>query len=99
MQFGEINEVVKFENVNVVRDSRPILRDASFLMSKGEHWALLGPNGAGKSTILSLCGAAMIPSNGKIHVLGKTIGRIDIRQLLNRFVTSIRLIESNRLST
>jgi iron complex transport system ATP-binding protein len=74
-------EIIRFENVNFVRDACPILVDINFVIRRGEHWVLLGPNGAGKCTILSLCGASKIPSNGSIDILGKTIGRVDIRHL------------------
>lgn len=33
---------------------RPILRDVSWQLRPGEHWAIAGPNGSGKSTFLRL---------------------------------------------
>ncbi|WP_254052171.1 ABC transporter ATP-binding protein [Aeromicrobium sp. A1-2] len=46
-----------------------------------EQWALIGPNGAGKTTLLNLCGAVNHPTRGTVHVLGKQLGRVDIREL------------------
>ncbi|WP_415973820.1 ABC transporter ATP-binding protein [Rhodococcus sp. 077-4] len=47
----------------------------------GEHWAVLGPNGAGKSTLLSLFGALQHPTRGAVHILGRRLGRVDMREL------------------
>jgi iron complex transport system ATP-binding protein len=42
---------------------------------------LLGPNGAGKSTTLSVAGATRHPSSGSADVLGRRLGRTDLREL------------------
>lgn len=74
-------EVLRLDGVDVVRDSRPILSGVDLTIHAGEHWALIGPNGAGKSTILSLCGAVQHPTRGAVHVLGRQLGRVEIRRL------------------
>lgn len=74
-------EILKFEAVDFVRESRQILTDINMSVRAGEHWALIGPNGAGKSTILSMCGAVNHPTRGSVHVLGRKLGRVDIREL------------------
>ncbi|WP_245981984.1 ABC transporter ATP-binding protein [Frondihabitans australicus] len=47
----------------------------------GEHWALIGPNGAGKTTMLTMCGALGHPTSGTVTVLGKRLGRVELREL------------------
>lgn len=74
-------EILRLEAVDVVRESRQILNDINLTVRAGEHWALIGPNGAGKSTILSMCGAAEHPTRGSVYVLGRKLGRVDIREL------------------
>ncbi len=54
--------VLRVEDVDVVRDGNPILREVSLTVRAGEHWALLGANGAGKSTLLGLLGALAHPT-------------------------------------
>ncbi|MEU3840758.1 ATP-binding cassette domain-containing protein [Streptomyces sp. NPDC028635] len=76
-----MNEVLRAEDVHVVRDGRPILREVSLGVHAGEHWALLGANGAGKSTLLSLLGARVHPTRGRVEVLGRRLGRVDLREL------------------
>lgn len=74
-------EILRLESVDFVRSSRQILVDINFTVRAGERWALIGPNGAGKSTILSVCGAVNHPTRGSVHVLGRKLGRVDIREL------------------
>lgn len=47
---------VKMKNVNI-QYGRPILKNISWEVRKGERWSLSGPNGSGKSTLLSLVNA------------------------------------------
>ena len=76
-----MTEVLRLQNVDFVRESRPILTDINLVVNAGEHWALIGPNGAGKSTILSMCGAEKHPTHGTVHVLGHRLGQVAIRKL------------------
>ncbi|MFD8333790.1 ABC transporter ATP-binding protein [Streptomyces solisilvae] len=73
--------VLKLSDVDVVRDGTPLLASISLTVHQGEHWALLGSNGAGKSTLLSLAGALVHPTHGTVEVLGRTLGRVDLREL------------------
>ncbi|MFF9570069.1 ABC transporter ATP-binding protein [Streptomyces sp. NPDC014685] len=74
-------EILRLEAVDFVREFRQILTGIDLTVRAGDRWAMIGPNGAGKSTILSMCGAIEHPSRGSVHVLGRTLGRVDIREL------------------
>ncbi|MFF3503141.1 ABC transporter ATP-binding protein [Streptomyces sp. NPDC003247] len=74
-------EVLRARDVHLVRDGRPLLQDVSLTVRAGEHWALLGANGAGKSTLLGLLGARTHPTRGTVDVLGRRLGRVDVREL------------------
>ncbi|MBM3678647.1 MAG: ATP-binding cassette domain-containing protein [Actinobacteria bacterium] len=58
-----------------------LLRDVGWRILPGECWALLGPNGAGKTTLLTVLGAVDFPSEGTVELLGRTLGRTDVRRL------------------
>jgi iron complex transport system ATP-binding protein len=77
----ETGPVLLAEGVDLVRGGAQLLRSVSLRVEQGEHWALLGPNGAGKSTLLGLLGAHTHPTRGEVHVLGRKLGRVDLREL------------------
>lgn len=47
-------QIIDFRKVNIRYGNRTILKNLSFTVMNGEHWALSGENGAGKSTLLSI---------------------------------------------
>lgn len=73
--------VIRADRVSLVRDGNVLLDSVSLTVRGGEHWALLGANGAGKSTLLKLLGAVAHPTRGTVEVLGRTLGRVDLREL------------------
>ncbi|MFE2092297.1 ABC transporter ATP-binding protein [Streptomyces sp. NPDC059460] len=73
--------VIRAHGVRLVRDGDVLLDSVSLTVHSGEHWALLGANGAGKSTLLGLLGAVTHPTDGSVEILGRTIGRVDLREL------------------
>lgn len=73
--------ILDARDIDVVRGGRYLLRGVSLQVAAGEHWALLGPNGAGKSTLMTILGARGHPTTGTVDVLGKRLGRVDMRAL------------------
>jgi len=49
-------------------DSKPILRDISFRLDKGERIGLIGKNGVGKTTVLKLILGQELPTEGTVEV-------------------------------
>ena len=56
---------------------KPVLKDLSFEIRKGETVALVGPNGAGKSTLVRLLCRLYDPDNGQIKWDGHNIKEMD----------------------
>ena len=48
------HELIKFQNVQVCYNEKPILQDITWTIRRGEFWHLRGSNGSGKTTILSM---------------------------------------------
>ena len=48
------HELIKFQNVQVYYNEKPILQDITWTIRKDEFWHLRGSNGSGKTTILSM---------------------------------------------
>jgi iron complex transport system ATP-binding protein len=68
-------------DVRVVRDGRVVLDDVCWEVVAGERWVVLGPNGAGKTTLLRVAGALLWPTSGRVEILGRRLGRVDVRTL------------------
>lgn len=79
-----MSEVLRFENVGVVRDGKPILDGINWSVDESDRWVILGPNGAGKSTLLMLASGYLYPTQGKVTVLGEQLGRTDVTELRTR---------------
>lgn len=76
--------IIDIENVTVERNGRAILRDVSWRVRRGEHWALVGANGAGKTTLLQVVCGTLWPTRGTVTVLGERYGGVDLRELRRR---------------
>jgi iron complex transport system ATP-binding protein len=72
---------IELRGVEVRIAGRRILGSVDLSVGDGERWMLLGPNGSGKTTLLSVAGAWRHPSSGTATVLGRRLGRTDLRML------------------
>jgi cell division transport system ATP-binding protein len=70
--------VIRFENVSKTYpgQGRPALDDVCLDIEKGEFVFLVGTSGSGKSTFLRLVLREEKPQSGRIHVLGKDLGKL-----------------------
>ncbi|PCJ56665.1 MAG: LPS export ABC transporter ATP-binding protein [Rhodospirillaceae bacterium] len=55
---------------------RPVLRDVSLHVQRGEAVGLLGPNGAGKTTCFHIITGLITPDYGRIFLDGESIGEL-----------------------
>lgn len=62
------------------RGHSPVLDIPHWKVSAGEHIFLHGPSGAGKSTLLNLMAGTLLPSSGKIEILGKQLNKLSSGQ-------------------
>ena len=61
---------IRFENVSIGFDGKPVLKDISFELKRGDTRILLGPAGVGKSVLLKLANGLIRPDSGRIFVFG-----------------------------
>jgi iron complex transport system ATP-binding protein len=73
--------VACFDEVSVTLGGQPVLRELSFSIMPGQHWAVLGGKGAGKTTVLRLLAVYLWPTSGRASLLGHRLGGIDLRDL------------------
>ncbi|MFW8565174.1 ATP-binding cassette domain-containing protein [Orrella sp. 11846] len=59
--------VAELEDVNLAFDGRPIIKDFSATIIRGDKIGLIGPNGAGKTTLLQLILGQLKPDSGTVR--------------------------------
>ncbi len=60
--------VAELEHVTKRFDGRPVVRDVSLRIMRGDRLGLIGPNGAGKTTLLKLILGTLPPDDGTIRL-------------------------------
>ncbi len=68
--------IIRFENVTKRFGEVVAVDDVSLSIEEGEFFALLGPSGCGKTTLLRMLAGFETPSEGRILIDGRDIGRI-----------------------
>jgi heme exporter protein A len=69
MSMLEASDITKFYGM------RPVLRNVTLVVARGEFVAILGPNGAGKTTLLRVLAMLARPDAGQVR-----IGGVDVTQ-------------------
>ncbi len=58
----------------------PALRGIDLTFSRGEFAGVVGPSGSGKTTLLNIIGSLDVPSEGRVLVLGHSVGELSQRE-------------------
>jgi putative ABC transport system ATP-binding protein len=90
------HSALRFNDVFKIFRSGPAetvaLRGLDLDIQRGETVAVLGPSGSGKSTFLHLAAGLDEPSAGEVRALGRSLGRLDERELAAYRAREIALI-------
>ena len=68
IKFNMLNDGLIINKISKSIGKKPIVRDVSLNIQRGEIVGLLGPNGAGKTTTFHIIVGLMRPDTGSIHV-------------------------------
>lgn len=64
---------LEFDNISKSFPGVKALQNVSFKCYEGKVHALMGENGAGKSTLLKILSGNYLPTDGKLHIGGRTM--------------------------
>jgi ABC-type lipoprotein export system ATPase subunit len=77
----QLNNISKGYGEPGSHNFRPVLKDLSFSIKKGEKVSIVGPSGSGKTTLLNLIGAMDLPDSGEIIFDEKNITAYSKKEL------------------
>lgn len=61
------NIVLEAENLKYSLNGKPLIRDLSFLLTRGDKVGIVGPNGCGKTTLVRLLLGELTPESGVVR--------------------------------
>ena len=67
------NKIIELKNVSKSYDGKPVVKNVSFSIKKGEFITFLGPSGCGKTTTLRMIAGFEKPSEGRVYFNGEDI--------------------------
>ena len=68
---------VELKDVSFAYDVRPVLKDITMTIPRGQIVAIMGGSGCGKTTILRLIGGALKPNSGSVRVAGQSVPELE----------------------
>jgi len=80
---AQAGPVIAFDGVRIGFGEGDILQGVGFAVQDRETLVLLGETGTGKTLTLKLAAGLLKPSRGSVRVLGRDVGRMTERELLD----------------
>ena len=68
--------IIELKNVNKSYDDKPVVKNLSLAIRRGEFVTLLGPSGCGKTTTLRMLAGFEQPTSGNVYFDGQDITNI-----------------------
>lgn len=86
--------MIEINRVNKSFSEKPVLKDVSLNIGKGEIFGVIGHSGAGKSTLLRCLNGLESYDEGSIKVMGKEVNKLNV-QGLRSFRKNLGMIFQN----
>jgi ATP-binding cassette subfamily F protein 3 len=78
---------MRLDDLSKAFGAHPVLEHVSLSVDRGDRIAIVGPNGAGKTTLLKILAGEIEPSEGRIHLPGRS----DVRYFAQHHADDLRL--------
>lgn len=85
--------VCELDRISYSWDGKPVVRDFSMTLLRGDRVGLIGPNGAGKTTLLNLMLGRLPPESGTVQ-LGSRLEVVFFNQLRDEIDNSKSVIDN-----
>ena len=72
---------VKATSIHAAYGPRPVLKDVSFSIARGEFFIVIGPNGSGKTTLLKILSAITPFQSGSLEIAGTSMEKYSRKSL------------------
>jgi ATP-binding cassette subfamily C protein len=74
----QFQEEIRLEDLTTGHDDKPVLRNASLVLTAGRLYALVGPSGSGKTTLVDTVLGLHEPLGGRVLIDGADLRQADI---------------------
>ncbi len=78
------DNIIAVTDLTIGYNGRPVLKDLTFSVRRGEILTILGPSGCGKTTLLKAMTGLLKPEGGEIRVAGEEIAPAPDEEALSR---------------
>jgi ABC-2 type transport system ATP-binding protein len=65
-------KAILLENLTKSFDGIEVLKSMNISIEEGEFYCLMGPNGSGKTTLVSILASVVLPTSGRVEILGRS---------------------------
>ena len=72
-----LDNIIEVESLNVARNGRTIIENATFNIEQGSYTGIVGPNGGGKSTLMQAILGILPKESGIIKIMGDPIEKFN----------------------
>lgn len=76
-----MNMAVNVINLSYSYGTRPVLKNLTFSVPKGDFFIIIGPNGSGKTTLMKVISGILKPQKGRLEILNRSINHYNLKAL------------------